>query len=198
MTQKHLPAKFAATLCAATLLICSALPVKAVDLLSLGSNGFTIQGSEGPYTQTATSLSFATVSLGATVFGEVVGGPLNWSSAPAFGVRMTVTSGFEPIQFSRALYDTTFDPNDPGAGGFANYIGNTSSLTANVEGTVSLTLDTGSVNTASIIGMGVSWDGVGAANSTMAAVAAVPEPSTYVLLGLGAFAVGAYRMRRRP
>jgi hypothetical protein len=172
-------------------------PSRAIDLLSLGSDGFEIQGFEGAYTQNDTTLSFGTVALGGTVFGGVVGAPLDWSSAPAFGMRMTVSSGFEPLQFTLSLFDSTFDPEAGAPTGFANYRGNTGVLTAGVEGTISLTLVEGSVNAASIVGLGFTWDGLGPANSTIAAVTAVPEPSTYALLALSALGLGGYAVRRR-
>ena len=173
----------------------SPISSKAVDLLSLGSSGFTIEGGTITPTQTATTLSFASVGLGATVNGPVVGAPLDWSSAPAFGIRMTVSSGFDALPFRLTLYDSSYD----GSIGFADFEGNTVVLTAGVEGTVNLSLKAGSVNQSSIIGLGVSWDGEGAANSSMAAVTAVPEPSTYAFLALGTAALGlhAYRRRRR-
>jgi len=75
----------------------------------------------------------------------------------------------------------------------------TAASTAGILTEVPLTLDLGgTVNFADIAGVQLTWGGgATAVTSSIQEVRAVPEPSTYALLGMGAVALSGYVVRRR-
>lgn len=169
------------------------LSAQALDLLSLGSNGFTPDGGSTAvnYSQSPTALTWT----GAQIATDAVFGPtsstFNWSAVPQFGIRMTLTGTIPNMGFSLQLYDSSFNQ--------ALYSGDTSALTANVEANVALTFATSDpgFNLADITGVGVQWDDGGTVTGSMAAITSVPEPSTYALLAMSGAAFGGYVIRRR-
>jgi len=169
------------------------LPSQALDLLTLGANGFTINGgsTDVNYTQSATELTWTgSQTLGDAVFGGTVS-TFDWSAVPQFGIRMTLTGTNPDLSFSLQLYDTSFNQ--------ALYEGSTTGLSIGIESEVPLTFsisDPG-FSLATISGVGVQWNDGGTVTGSMAAITSVPEPSTYALLALSGFALGGYAMRRR-
>lgn len=178
---------------------CATGHAQTVDLISLGSGTFTLDGGStiGLGTQTVTGL-FWTPSV---VTNDQLAGtfttadwtpytnPLNYTG---FGVRMSVNGVNPNLAFSVELYDSLFNIVD-------TYDGSTFGLTA-TPSIVPLTLNLpGTGNYSSITGLLFTWNGSGTINTEVTEVVAiaVPEPSAYALLAMGAFAMGGYMLRRR-
>lgn len=167
----------------------SQISAQYVDLGTLGTSNFTIDdGSIGTFTQTATTLNFTAAALGDQVYGNYT--PSNWTSYSEFGIRMTITGTNPDLPFTVTFYD--------GDSGSSAYSGFTSGLLSGVSGVAPLTLASSGANFSNIIGFQIGWDGSASPiNVSMSNVAAVPEPSTYLLLVLGGLALGGYTIRRR-
>lgn len=160
-----------------------------VDLGSLGSNDFTIDGgSLGDYTQTPTQLTFNSFALGQSIYGFYT--PSDWSSYSQFGVRINTASN-PNIPFTFSIYDNTYEG---GASGVNIYSGTTSVLDGSV---ITLTLISSTANLSAVVGVGFGIDGESSTPMTATHISAVPEPSTYALLALAGVALGGYAARRR-
>jgi hypothetical protein len=166
-------------------------PAGAVDLLSLGSSGFTVGGATtANYTQTSSALTWT----GAQGTGEMVFGgtasSLDWSAVPQFGVRVSLTGTNPDLSFSLQLYDVNFN--------LGLYEGSTSGLLIGTPTVVPLTLSTSDpgFSLATISGVGIQWNDGGSVTGSMTEIVAVPEPSTFALFALAGLALGAYRFRR--
>lgn len=174
---------------AAAIILLSVCASSAQVLVSLGSNGFSIDGgSTAPHSQTATTLTFnSAVALGDTVYGAW-NTTYNWSSYINFGLEFSVTGTNPNLPISVYFYDTNF-----------NLINEYSLSTIGVGSTpkvVPLVLVTpGTGNLTDVGNFQLTWQGSGAVNATFSNLVAVPEPSTWALL-IGAFTVTA--LCRRP
>ncbi len=169
-----------------------------VDLASFGSTGFTVDPfATTAGTQTSTGITFTpSIGLGDTIGGGFTGAPFNWSqytAASDFGLKFSILSGVNPnLPFSLSLVD--------GASNILNFSGVTSDL--NADGYIPLTLNSTDPGTVVVL-LGVTaaqftWDGAApAANVSVQGIAAVPEPSTYMLLACGALVLGTYMFRHR-
>lgn len=168
-----------------------------VDLVSLGSSGFSVDpGATTAGSQTASGITFSpSISLADTIGGAFTAGPLDWdaySPATDFALKLSILSGSNPnLPFSLSLVD--------GSSNILNFVGVSSDL--NAQGYVPLTLngtDPGNpVVLAAVTAAQLTWDGGATANVSAQAIAAVPEPSTYALLALSSLAVTGYMIRRR-
>lgn len=178
---------------------CTTGYAQTVDLISLGSGTFTLDGglTIGSGTQNASGLTWGS----SVAFGDQLGGtfttadwtpytnPLNYTG---FGVRMSVTGVNPNLAFSVKFYDSLFNIVD-------TYDGSTFGLTA-TPSIVPLTLNLpGTGNYSSITALMFTWGAAGTINTEVTEVVAiaVPEPSAYALLAMGAFAMGGYMLRRR-
>lgn len=170
-----------------------------VDLISLGSPTFTLDGGStiGSGTQTTTGLVWSpSVALGDQLAGTFA--TADWTpytnllNYTGFALRMSVTGTNPDLFFSLTFYDPTFAP-------IATYGGSTFGLTS-TPGLVSLSLNLpGTGDFSAVGGALLSWGGGGTINTTATEVVAVavPEPSTYALLALGGLAFTGYAIRRR-
>lgn len=179
----------------------TAIPVfsQNVDLLSLGSPTFTLDPDStiGAGTQSASGLVWTpSVALGDQLAGTFTS--VDWTSYTnpsnytGFALRMSVTGANPDLFFSLTLYDPSF-------AAINTYGGSTFGLTS-TPSLVTLSLDTpGSGAFGAVGGALLSWGGGASINTTATELVAVavPEPSTYALLALGALAVGGYAVRRR-
>lgn len=184
--------KYSPLILAAVLLLCPAAHAY-IDLVSLGSPGFTVapEATTAAYTQSSDGIVFN----GTYVLGNTLGGTFatqNWSN-PAFttfAVKMTLTGVNPNLPFSVQFYDeafgiiNTYNATTTGILGTPTYV----DLTLGIPGTGILT---------SVVGVQFTWDGDGTINTTVQGVAAVPEPSTYALLSIVGLALGGYVVRRR-
>ena len=166
----------------------SQISAQYVDLGTLGTSNFTPDGgSIGTFTQTATTLNFTAAALGDQVFGNYT--PSNWTSYSDFGIRMTITGTNPDLPFTVTFFD--------GDSGSSAYSASTFGLLSGVSGVAPLTLALSGANFSNIIGFQIGWDGSASPiNVSMSNVAAVPEPSTYLLLVLGGLVLGVYTIRR--
>lgn len=165
-----------------------------IDLVSLGSPIFTVDGgaTTAAYTQNASGVVFN----GAYALGDTLGGTFatqDWSD-PAyteFGVTMTLTGANPNLPFSVQFYDASFNVIN-------TYGGTTVPLVAGSPTYTPLSLNIpGTGNLSAVAGLQFTWDGGGTINTTVESVAAVPEPSTYMLLAFGGVAWGWFRLRQR-
>lgn len=167
----------------------------ATDLVTLGSNDFSILGtSDANYTQAATTLTLTSAAVNTTgVYGDFISS-FNWSSVPQFGISLTLNSGTAPAAtFSIVLYD-------PGAVNIINtYTGSMSSITGSPT-TVALALSAPGTGILSNVGsLDFVWntDVSDAFSVNVNSIQSIPEPSTYALLGMSGLAFGCYVIRRR-
>jgi len=181
--------KTLASLAAAVFLITTASGY--VDLVSLGTSTFTVEPSATTalYSQNASGIVFN----GSYVLGNTLGGTFtlsDWSSPSLteFGMVMSINGVNPNLPFAVEFYDGSFNVINKyegftvGAGSTPTYIPMT-------------LLQPGTGNLTQVAGIQFTWNGDGAIDATVQSVAAVPEPSTYALLALGA-ALGGYVLRR--
>jgi len=180
------------TILCASFVLLSQASAQYINLGSLGTSNFTPDdGSTAAFSQTSTTLDFSAASLGDQVFGNYTPTVTDWSTFSDFGIRMTITGTNPDLPFTVSFFDNNFIANV--------YTGFTTGLSSGVSGVAPLTLVSSGANLGNVIGFQLGWDGAasGAINVSMSDVAAVPEPSTYVLLTLGGLALGGYIFRRR-
>jgi hypothetical protein len=170
-----------------------ATPSFAQTLTLLGSNDFTIDpgSTTAAYSQSATALSFS----GSQALGDTVGGVFvstyDWSSAPAFGLTMSVTGTNPNMTFGVEFYNSLFQV-------ISSYEGSTAgaSLTPTLVDLDFLSFGPGAGDFSQVAGMQFTWNTQGSINVTIDNVA-VPEPSTWALLFCSAVLVGGLAWRRR-
>jgi len=170
-----------------------ATPSLAQTLTLLGSNDFTIDSgaTTAAFTQSATALSFS----GSQALGDTLGGAFvstyDWSSAPAFGLTMSVTGTNPNMTFGVEFYNSLFQV-------ISSYEGSTAgaSLTPTLVDLDFLSFGPGAGDFSQVAGMQFTWNTQGSINVTIDNVA-VPEPSTWALLFCGAVLLGSLAWRRR-
>ncbi|PTX93480.1 hypothetical protein DB345_17895 [Spartobacteria bacterium LR76] len=157
-------------------------------LVTLGSNGFTVDGvSSAPYSQTTTTLKFnSSLALGDAVVGAL-NTTYDWSSYITFGLEFSVSGTNPNLPISVYFYDTDYA------------VINIYSLSTNGVGStptvVPMTLvSIGSGRLNAVAGFQLAWEGGGTVNATFTNVVAVPESATWALL-IGA--LGATPLLRR-
>lgn len=160
-----------------------------VDFISLGSSGIgTLDpSSAGGFAQTSNATAFnATAALGDTFYNLNAFGPVDWTSANGLYIRSSITTN-PNLPFTFKLFDTSFNE-------VAVYSGTTNSFTTGTNQSDSATYSYlnltpgGSPALSDVAYLQFTFDGGGATNMSLQAVstAAVPEPSTYALLAIGA------------
>jgi hypothetical protein len=172
-----------------------ASPSQAQTLTLLGTPNFGIDPeiTLAPYTQSSTSFTInGTLGLGdGTLGGGFLAGGVpttyDWSGVIDFALTMSVTGTNPNLQFRVELFDSLAK--------VAEYEGTTAGLTSTPT-LVSLN-ETFRGSLSNIIGMQVTFDGSGAINTTIENITAVPEPSTWALLFVGAALFGGLALRRR-
>jgi hypothetical protein len=170
------------------------------DLISLGSSGIgTLDpSSTATFLQTSNATSFSgTAALSDTFYNENVFAAVNWTSATGLYIRSTITTN-PNLPFTVRLYDSLSLE-------LASYSGSTNSFTTGTNQSDSATYSYLNLtpNTTPILS-GITYfqftfDGDAATDMTLHAVstAAVPEPSTYALLSIGALGLFLSFRRRK-
>jgi hypothetical protein len=165
-----------------------------IDLLSFGSPSFTVDdGSTATYTQSSSGITMNTTpALGDTWYNSAMTKLVaDWSSFPGFNIAMSVSGTNPGLPFSLTLYDTSF-------ASINEYQANTLSAGFSITQVPLLLTLPGNGNLSDVQYVQFSWGGGGSpVNTTVTGITAVPEPSTYALLGLAGLALGGYAMRRR-
>ena len=172
-----------------------------VDLISLGSSGIGALdgvGSSPNFVQTSNATAFnATAGLGDTFYNASLFGPVDWTSANGLYIRSSITTN-PNLPFTFSLFDSSLNP-------VATYNGATNSFTTGTNQSDSaaysyLNLTPGGpVNLSNVGYVQFTFDGAAAANISFHAVstAAIPEPSTYALLAIGALGLILSFRRRK-
>jgi hypothetical protein len=195
---------------ALTALTALALPKvnAAIDyqvLQDLGSVKYTVDpASDVTYIQDTSGVTMnTTVASGQSFYNSVMTSELSdWSFYSPYWLKMNITGTNPNLPFTLTLSDSTFAAigvltgtttwDSSNGGGVAGSTGVDfySALTF-VSGTAS------DLRNVAYLQMG--WDGSGSINAKVSQFAgtAVPEPSTYALLGLAGLALAGYAVRRR-
>jgi hypothetical protein len=172
-----------------------------IDLADFGSGSFTVDAgatTPGIYSQDALGLTFSpSVSLGDTLGGTWNSAPFNWSSyadlANTIYLKVVFTGANPASPMVLNIYNSDFSLNNQYEG--------TSVPTGVVVGANYLPFTlSGAFSSAVLADVGgaqITWGGGGPAGVRVEAVATVPEPSTYALLGLAGLALAGYAVRRR-
>jgi hypothetical protein len=186
--------------------ICAAIALSAtpgrsqVELTSFGSAAFTVDpgSTTSPYSQTVSGIVFGPTITFADTLGGSFASTFNWSTYNPFTappatwfVKMSISGANPNLPFTLNLVNSV-------GGTLVNFDGDTSALSGGYVPLTLSTTDPGVASALSAIDMAqFTWNNGAAGNVTLEGVAAVPEPSTYVLLALGGLALGGYAMRRR-
>ena len=184
------------------ILVSAAFANAQISLSSLGSIGLIINTADstaGIYSQSGSSLQFNSALVNGDALQGALVSPGNWSSYNAgngtqgsstdFSLYMALTGGTNPnMGFNVQIWNAGFSDS-------LYLAGNTISASS-VASYVPLTYDSGSIsvlaNPSTLI---ISWNDSGTPTVTMTSLSAVPEPSTYALLAVGA--VGLFLSFRR-
>ncbi len=175
-------------------LLASAAKSTFIDLASFGSDSFEVSVfSTANFTQTSSGVTFNTIGFGDVLGGGFTSGAQDWGSynTDDFAVKMSLLSGTAPnINFGFLLFDSEFNQ--------AQFEGFTTGIATDTYVPLIFLGFVGSSPLSTIVGAQFSWnDSASGATVALQEVAAVPEPSTYALLALGALALGGYAARRR-
>ena len=174
-------------------------------LQDLGSVKYTVDpSSDVAYTQdTSGVIMNTTVTSGQSFYNSSMTSELsNWSLNSPYWLKMNITGTNPNLPFTLTLSDSSFNAigvltgtttwDSSNGGGVAGSTG--------VDFYSALTIVTGAAPSfQNIAYLQMGWDGGGAINAKVSQFAgtAVPEPSTYALLGLAGLALAGYAVRRR-
>jgi len=174
-------------------------------LQDLGSVKYTVDAqSDVTYSQDTSGVTMnTTVAAGQSFYNSSMTPELsNWSLNSPYWLKMNITGTNPNLPFTLTLSDSSFNTigvltgtttwDSSNGGGVAGSTG--------VDFYSALTIVTGTAPSfQNIAYLQMGWDGGGAINSKVSQFAgtAVPEPSTYALLGMGAVALSGYVARRR-
>lgn len=168
-----------------------------VDLVSLGSADYAIESSvtTATYSQNLLGTTFSpSVALGDTLGGTFIQGPYDWSSyadlTSQVFLKISFTGANPNLPISLSIFNADFSLSN-------TYQGTTTP--GDEPGYYALTL-VGSSSPGALSNAGgaqITWDGGATVNANVEAIATVPEPSTYALLGLAGLALAGYAVRRR-
>lgn len=172
----------------------------AQTLTLLGSDDFTIDGggTTASYTQDATTLTLVSpFALGDTI-GGIFGTIYDWSaysdsSLYTFGLLLSAPGASPNIGFTVEFFNGALDEIVNGYQGGASGLGTTAIF-------VPLAISApGSDDFSTIGGLQFTWDSPGTGTVVVEGVAvqAVPEPSTWALIGLAAAMLGGRVIAKR-
>ena len=201
--QTHVPRllhKVLTALAIGSLLLSVPLSAQTLTLMGDGlteSTGIAVQGGAPAFSQSPTALTINTSfglgggiwSAGFLADGEEV--VWDWSGVTAFALTMSVTSADPNMPFILEFF--AIENNEPLKVG--EFTGNTEGQTS-IASLVTLA-EAFRGDLGAVVGMTLTFSGEGAINATINDITAVPEPSTWALLGLGAAILGMVALRRR-
>lgn len=163
----------------------------------IGSNSWLQGNSDVFHAQSGAANSYAAASYGSAATGGVLN---NWLITPEFSTAKNVSislwvrgageAGFsDHISFGlskggSATNDFVLQPSFEAAGDWTKY-----------------TFNIGALGTGTVGRFAINYNGVGDSSNYVGidnlSIAAVPEPSSFLMLGAGLFAIGALRRRQR-
>jgi len=176
-------------LLAAGLLASSALSAHAVILTGFGDSEYHITFSDFTPTQTRTSLNLSGSDFGSGVYGTL-DTPITIDGSASYLTLTGTYSGSSSARFDIMLFDEDGDS--------LNYFSYFNAFPAGVPATIRMDflMEDGVFN-GPVVMIGLVANGIGSSvNLTLDSVAAVPEPSTWMLLGASVCVLALLRRRK--
>lgn len=173
----------------AGLLACSALSAHAVILTGFGDSEYHITFSDFTPTQTSTSLNLVGSDFGSGVYGTL-DIPISIDGDASYLMLTATYSGSSSARFDIMLFDEDGDS--------LNYSSYFSAFSPGVPATIRMDflMEDGVFN-GPVVMIGMVANGIGSSvNLTLDSVAAVPEPSTWMLLGASVCLLALLRRRK--
>jgi len=174
---------------------------RAQSLTSLGDTVFNVEDgvTTAGYSQTDSALTLNSgFSLGSTL-GGLFNSSFDWSGVVEFGLNAFVTGTNPQAAFSIEFYDSSV-LTEPETAIIARFSGASSDAGSSAT-IVTLTLEellNGNFN--DVVGLQFTWDTPapgGSGSMTINSIEAVPEPSTWALIGLAAAIFGGRVLAKR-
>jgi hypothetical protein len=186
-----------------TLATADSYAVDYVVLQNFGTGKYSVDsGSSISPTQDATGLTMpAALASGDTFYSQpnMIPDQSNWSIYTTFYLKMNITGTNPNLPFTLTISDSSYNAELGTMSGYTVWDSSNGGGIAGSSGQDFYALLTPSSLSAlqNVANLQMAWDGAGNINGKVLQVVALPEPSTYALLGMGALALSGYVVRRR-